>query len=67
MAKESPPLPADELYSKLDLTREGLEKVRLAVEEKDLPRAARELLAYYRARTAVKFPVEPGTRAARRG
>lgn len=67
MAGENDPLPAVELFPKLDLSREGLGKVRQAVEEQDLARAARELLAYYRARRTVKHPVDPDKRAASRG
>jgi len=67
MAAENTPLPAAELFSKLDLSREGLEKVRQAVEQQDTARAAAELLAYYRARKTVKHPVDPDKRAASRG
>ncbi|HEY3324601.1 MAG TPA: alginate lyase family protein [Planctomycetota bacterium] len=63
----SPLLPASEVLTKLDLSRDGLEKVRQAVEEKDQARAAKELLAYYRARTNVKHPVDPGKRQVSRG
>ncbi|MCY3021478.1 MAG: alginate lyase family protein [Planctomycetota bacterium] len=67
MAQESAPLPAAEVFSKLDLAKEGLEKVRQAAEEKDFARAASALLAYYRARKTVKHPVDPDKRASSRG
>ena len=67
MAEESTPGTGAELFDKLDLSGGGLESVRKAVEEKDLARAARELLAYYRARKTVKFMLDPEKRAASRG
>jgi len=67
MAGEPAPLPTSEIFSKLDLTREGLTKVRKAVEAGDRSRAAAELLAYYRARKTVRHHVDPTTRVAKRG
>lgn len=57
--------PMTGLLAHLDLDRPGLEKVRAA---KDNPAAAaRELLAYYRARTSVKHPVDRTKREEGRG
>jgi heparan-sulfate lyase len=67
MAEENKPSTGAELFDKLDLSKEGLGNVRKAVDEKDLARAARELLAYYRARKTVKFMLDPEKRAASRG
>ena len=44
------------LISRLDLTRPGLEKVKSSSENPEV--AAKELLAFYRARTSVKHPVD---------
>lgn len=52
------------LLDRLDLERPGIEKVKAA---DDPGRAAAELLAYYRARTSVKHPVDRSGRAAARG
>ncbi len=58
-------MPIDTLLDRLDLDRPGLERVRAA--RCDAERAAAELLAYYRARTAVNHPVDRAGLAALRG
>jgi len=57
--------PVKTLLARLDLTRPGLAKVRAAVN--DPQRAAAELLAYYRARSSVRHPVDRKKRAGLRG
>ena len=44
------------LLSRLDLTKQGLEKVKAVSENREL--AAKELLAFYRSRTSVKHPID---------
>src|SRR5437016_5626785 len=61
------PISPDQVFSRLDLSREGLAKVKQAADEKDTARAANELLAYYRARKSVKYPIDPEKRIASRG
>ncbi len=53
------------LLSRLDLIRPELEKVRAAAD--DPARAAAELLVYYRARTAVKHPIDRQDRIKMKG
>jgi len=53
-----------EVFDHLDLDRPGLERVKSAVEKGNHALASSELLAYYRARTSVKFPLNTGKNAA---
>lgn len=53
------------LLSRLDLSRPGLAAVKAV--ENDPARAAEALLAYYRARTGVRHPVDPAARPALQG
>jgi heparan-sulfate lyase len=53
------------LLDRLDLDRPGLEAVKAAAGNPD--RAAAELLAYFRARTSVKHPVERSNKRKKRG
>ncbi len=66
-AKDAWPIGPEEVFEQLDLDRPGLEKVRQAWLAHDATAAARELLAYYRARESVQFPVDPRQRVASRG
>ena len=53
------PLSASDLWSKLDLSRPGLEKVAVCCGEGDYSAAAKALLDYYRSRTEVVTPEIP--------
>ncbi|MCK4625354.1 MAG: alginate lyase family protein [Phycisphaerae bacterium] len=53
------------LLKRLDLNRPGLEKVKASAD--DPAKAAKELLAYYRARKSVKHPVNRADRKKSRG
>jgi heparan-sulfate lyase len=57
------PLTEEELFLVLDLSRPGLERVQLAVENGDNVCAAEELLTYYRQRTHVVWTTWPAAQS----